>query len=196
MCPHRQTSLQPPLPQHRHRKHQTRSLPPRRRHQLPLHQTRLPTATPNVPPTPKPTPTPRVQAPPVPSLKVPSMSEGTGTRPPDRDLEELAIRLRGVAPSDLSPAEAAPLTRGTQETFWITNLDDGSAHSITATLHVVSDNAYWFVREGRGIRQSGPGGSSPHLRGPRQAGSGRNVSETSETPASMAIRAYSSFMPG
>ncbi len=67
------------------------------------------------------------------------------SRPPDRDLEELAIRLRGVAPSDISPVEAAPLSRGAQETFWILNLDDISAYSITATLQVVSDNAYWFV---------------------------------------------------
>ena len=56
------------------------------------------------------------------------------------------MRLRGVTPS-LSPATASPLDQGTQETFWITDLDDGSAHSITATLHVVSDNAYWFVED-------------------------------------------------
>ena len=115
----------------------------------------LPTATPNVPPTPKPTPTPRVQAPPVPSPTLPSMSEGTGTRPPDRDLEELATRLRGVTASDPSPATAAPLSQGAQDTFWITDLDDGSAHSIAATLHVVSDNAYWFVENDVDFDQQG-----------------------------------------
>ena len=115
----------------------------------------LPTATPNVPPTPKPTPTPRVQAPPVPSPTLPSMSEGTGTRPPDRDLEELATRLRGVTASDPSPSTAAPLSQGAQDTFWITDLDDGSAHSITATLHVVSDNAYWFVENDVDFDQQG-----------------------------------------
>ena len=75
------------------------------------------------------------------------MPKSASTSPPDRDLEELAARLRGVAPSDLSPAPAAPLTQGTQDTFWITNLHDGSAYSITATLHVVSENAYWFVED-------------------------------------------------
>ena len=83
------------------------------------------------------------------------MSEGTGTRPPDRDLEELATRLRGVTASDPSPATAAPLPQGAQDTFWITDLDDGSAHSITATLHVVSDNAYWFVENDVDFDQQG-----------------------------------------
>ena len=83
------------------------------------------------------------------------MSEGTGTRPPDRDLEELATRLRGVTASDPSPAMAAPLSQGEQDTFWITDLDDGSAHSITATLHVVSDNAYWFVENDVDFDQQG-----------------------------------------
>ena len=83
------------------------------------------------------------------------MSEGTGTRPPDRDLEELATRLRGVTASDPSPATAAPLSQGAQDTFWITDLDDGSAHSIAATLHVVSDNAYWFVENDVDFDQQG-----------------------------------------
>ena len=114
-----------------------------------------PTAAPDVPPTPTPTPAPRVQAPPVPSPTLPSMSESAGTRPPDRDLEELATRLRGVTASDPSPATAAPLSQGAQDTFWITDLDDGSAHSITATLHVVSDNAYWFVENDVDFDQQG-----------------------------------------
>ena len=75
------------------------------------------------------------------------MSKDAGTRPPDRDLEELAMRLRGAGTSDLPPSTASPLAQGTRETFWITDLDDGSAHSITATLHVVSDSAYWFVED-------------------------------------------------
>ena len=75
------------------------------------------------------------------------MSKAAGTRPPDRDLEELAMRLRGAGTSDLPPSTASPLAQGTRETFWITDLDDGSAHSITATLHVVSDSAYWFVED-------------------------------------------------
>ena len=83
------------------------------------------------------------------------MSEGTGTRPPDRDLEELATRLRGVTASDPSPAAAVPLSQGAQDTFWITDLDDGSAHSIAATLHVVSDNAYWFVENDVDFDQQG-----------------------------------------
>ena len=65
--------------------------------------------------------------------------------PPDRDLAELAIRLRGAEPDDFSTETAPPMSEGDKQDFWITNLDDGTARPITATLQVVSDNAYWFV---------------------------------------------------
>ena len=115
----------------------------------------VPTVVPDSPPAVTQTPAPRVQAPSVPSPKLPGTAKEAATRPPDRDLEELAVRLRGVVPSGLSPAAAAPLTQGAQETFWLTDLDDGSAHSITATLHVVSDNAYLFVDDDVEFDQQG-----------------------------------------
>ena len=67
---------------------------------------------------------------------------------PDRDLAELAVRLRGAEPS-ISEAGPAPLMSvGDQRDFTITKLEDGSPRPITATLQVVSDNAYWFVEDG------------------------------------------------
>ena len=37
------------------------------------------------------------------------------------------------------------MTEGDKRDFWITNLNDGTARPITATLRLVSENAYWFV---------------------------------------------------
>ena len=74
---------------------------------------------------------------------------------PDRDLEELAVRLRGVD-RDASPAGSSPqLREGAQEQFWITDLDDGAAHRITATLRIISDNAYWFVDNAVSVDEKG-----------------------------------------
>ncbi len=67
---------------------------------------------------------------------------------PDRDLAELAVRLRGVTLPEPRRTPAAPLPEGTEESFKITDLDDGSARQITATLQVVTDNTYWFVDNG------------------------------------------------
>ncbi len=76
-------------------------------------------------------------------------------RAPDRDLAELAERLRGAASSEPAPGDAAPLSVGDARDFWLTNLNDGSARSITATLRAVSDNAYWFVDEAAAVAQDG-----------------------------------------
>lgn len=75
--------------------------------------------------------------------------------PPERDLVELAIRLRGVAPSDAAPAPraAVPMSAGDHEIFWITSADDGSARRATATLRVVSESAYWFAEDAAAVPQ-------------------------------------------
>ncbi len=73
---------------------------------------------------------------------------------PDRDLAELAVRLRGVEVAD-PPSERVPaMSEGEQQNFWITNLDDGTARPITATLQVVSENAYWFVDDTLTVERS------------------------------------------
>ncbi len=66
---------------------------------------------------------------------------------PDRDLAELAARLRGAELVNSDSRTAPSLSEGDKRDFTITNLEDGSPRPITATLQVVSDNAYWFVED-------------------------------------------------
>ena len=105
--------------------------------------TPAPTAAPTPPPTAIPTPLPTLVPLPAPQ------------QPPDRDLAELAVRLRGVELDDAPPTPAKPMTQGDQQEFWITRLRDGSAYPITATLQAVSENAYWFVDDAVSVDQSG-----------------------------------------
>ena len=74
---------------------------------------------------------------------------------PDRDLSELAVRLRGATVDNRAPEPAVPMSSGDRRTFWLTNLHDGSARSINATLRVVSDNAYWFADDAVSVDQAG-----------------------------------------
>ena len=106
-----------------------------------------PTPAPTARPTPSPTATP-TPLPPLPPLPAPP-------QPPERDLAELAVRLRGIELDGAPPAPAQPMTQGAQQEFWITRLRDGSAYPITATLQVVSDNAYWFVDDAVSVDQAG-----------------------------------------
>ena len=75
--------------------------------------------------------------------------------PPDRDLSELAVRLRGAEIDDGIPEPAEPLSVGDRRDFWLTELDDGSARKISATLRVVSENAYWFTDDAVTVNQAG-----------------------------------------
>ena len=70
---------------------------------------------------------------------------------PDRDLAELAVRLRGVKLDDPPATTATPMSEGDKQDFWITNLDDGTARPVTATLQVVSEHAYWFVDDATSV---------------------------------------------
>ncbi len=116
--------------------------------------TEHPAKTPEAPPTPEPSPT----APPrYPTMERPSLAPQTPQTlgPPDRNLAELAARLRGAELDDLAPEPAAPLSVGHKSDFWLTALDDGATSTISATLSVVSDNAYWFADDALEIDQAG-----------------------------------------
>ena len=68
--------------------------------------------------------------------------------PPDRDLFELAIRLRdGVSPDVPRTVNPDPVSYdvGHSETFSVTDLIDRNNYDVTATIRHVSDNAYWYV---------------------------------------------------
>ena len=93
-----------------------------------------------------PTETPSVSAIPNPVTPgLPARVAGPQNPTPDRDLAELAVRLRGATVGGNTAAPASQLEDGAQQGFWITNLENGSARGITATLRLVSENAYWFV---------------------------------------------------
>ena len=116
----------------------------------------IPAAIPFPTPTPMPaatraTPTP---PPPVPT-RAPLPPLPPPPQPPERDLAELAVRLRGAKLDAAPPPSAQPMTQGAQQEFWITRLRDGSAYTIAATLQVVSDNAYWFVDDAVAVDQAG-----------------------------------------
>ena len=111
---------------------------------------------------PFPTPTPMLAAtratptppPPIPT-RAPLPPLPPPPQPPERDLAELAARLRGAKLDAAPPPSAQPMTQGAQQEFWITRLRDGSAYPITATLQVVSDNAYWFVDDAVAVDRAG-----------------------------------------
>ncbi len=65
--------------------------------------------------------------------------------PPDRDFVDLAGRLRGAEIAESAPQFAQPMSVGERRDFWLSDMDDGSANAVSATLRVVSDNAYWFT---------------------------------------------------
>ena len=68
--------------------------------------------------------------------------------PPDRDLFELAFRFRphGDSPGPRVAATSSPTAAvGEQRDFFVSNLIDGTVRTVTATLTVVSEHAYWYV---------------------------------------------------
>ena len=68
--------------------------------------------------------------------------------PPERDLYELALRLR---PSSGEPAprvvnlSPVSLREGLHETFWVSDPIEVRAYTVEAALVLVSENAYWYV---------------------------------------------------
>ena len=121
-----------------------------------------PSPPPSLAPTPEPSATPFPSIPPSPtaeratptSTPVPTLATAAPA-PPDRDLAELAMRLRGAPQSAASPnAPAAPMSVGDKEDFWITRAADGSGRRASATLLAVSENAYWFAEDGVGVEKA------------------------------------------
>ena len=145
----------------------------------PLDQTPAPTPS-STPPSPSATPRPTeraatesvtptaIPAPaPTPTARPASRSEGVASPDqraqaervhaelPTRDLVELAVRLRGAEIGELDAGIATPLSVGDRRDFWLSDLGDGSATAISATLRIVSENAYWFVDDGVSVDMAG-----------------------------------------
>ncbi|MCH8186012.1 MAG: immune inhibitor A [Chloroflexi bacterium] len=80
---------------------------------------------------------------------IPSETPAEGrSEPPERDLFELAQRLRPSADGPVSRTVEGARTEqrvGQVETFFVADLIDNTVHTVDATLRVVSENAYWYV---------------------------------------------------
>ncbi len=94
--------------------------------------TPTPTGTPIPTPTATPTPTPQIDR----------------SLPPDRDLYALAQRLvvksREPIPR-LLPLPTESYKEGRKDTFNVTDVLAGRVYQVSATLHLVTDHAYWYV---------------------------------------------------
>lgn len=77
---------------------------------------------------------------------------------PGRNPLDLAVRLRGAAPSTplAGPPVDAALEAGREDGFWV--LDQRSAHlfQVQATLQLVTDHAYWYVQSDMADRAPQP----------------------------------------
>ncbi|HAC17775.1 MAG TPA: hypothetical protein DCF78_04260 [Dehalococcoidia bacterium] len=118
-----------------------------------------PTASAKSTPVPVPdTSTPVLEPEPVPRPASPSLKTPTpaptatpfvyALPPVDRDLFNLALRLRpekDIPNSRIIATSAVPLEVGHQDSFLLTNLTDGKSRSINATVQVVSEHANWYV---------------------------------------------------
>ena len=109
-----------------------------------------PTSTPVVISSPTPTPeVPTATAPaPIPTRAPAEAGVEGSSEPPERDLFELAQRLRPSADGPVSRTVEKSRTEqrvGQVETFFVADLIDNTVHTVDATLRVVSENAYWYV---------------------------------------------------
>jgi immune inhibitor A len=68
---------------------------------------------------------------------------------PTRDLRDLAFRLDGKLNIPLTlPPPSAPLTIGTEKTFWAVNMDSNQAFQVTARLRYITEHVYFFIEDG------------------------------------------------
>ena len=127
-----------------------------------------PTATPTSgPATPSPTPTPAVSTPtptpraiptPTSTPTVTPIATPTTTAtethyptPPDRDLYDLTRRLVIKSQQPIPRVvNSTPVTYevGRRDTFNVTDITNRNVYPLQATLHAVTDHAYWYIADG------------------------------------------------
>jgi immune inhibitor A len=69
---------------------------------------------------------------------------------PERDLVDLARRLKGLSPTyNLTTPDVPPIYElGHSQTFWLHNANANSFFTTTAILHYETPHAYWWVEQG------------------------------------------------
>jgi hypothetical protein len=109
------------------------------------------TPSPAVTSAPNPTPSPRSAGTPAPT-STPPLTED----PPERDLFDLARRFRGLPPGTQRIVRDSPFDYevGDQERFNIIDISQPSTRTITATLRLVTERAYFFVQDGIDVDDS------------------------------------------
>ncbi len=71
------------------------------------------------------------------------------TTVPDRDLYDLACRLKDVCGvSHTVPPPASPLQVGDRVKFWVMNTDTSAHFQVTATLRYITSHSYFWVADG------------------------------------------------
>ena len=118
--------------------------PPNETSTLEPQPTVAPTQTATTPAT-SPTPRPTVAPDPTPTTAPPPPTVVDVSEPPERDLVDLARRLKPATTTSISRSPAGPLQVGHSETFFVTDPVDGTSYTITATVQVVGEHAYFYV---------------------------------------------------
>ena len=110
----------------------------------PTPPTAVPTPTPTPRATPTPTPTPAATA-------ITTSTEIQYPTPPDRDLYDLTSRLV-IKSGQPMPRVVNPLPVayevGRKDTFNVTDSENRIVYPVQATLHAVTDHAYWYIADG------------------------------------------------
>ena len=104
-------------------------------------------------PSPTPVPTPTATPPPLPSpTSTPKPPIQTRLPiPPDLDRYALAQRLGLISSQPGVPQELPTYTVGQRDTFQLIDLERTQRYALEAELVLVSQNAYWYVEQGRDL---------------------------------------------
>jgi immune inhibitor A len=102
--------------------------------------------------TPTPEPTPVITREPVGDVGIETEELLETTEVPERDLHDLAIRLRGLpadTPRTINPGGSPDYEVGTERVFHVSNVDTDEQFDVTAILEYKTEHIYMWVEEGR-----------------------------------------------
>lgn len=74
--------------------------------------------------------------------------------PPQRDLADLARRLKATATPPPALPRSAQRTIGSKDTFWVTDADGAAHFTVTATLRRITDHLYMYVQDGAAVNDA------------------------------------------
>ncbi len=131
----------------------TLGAPPSETRTLVPEPTAAPTQTAAAPTTPQPSPTAVPE--PTATTAPPPPVAADASEPPERDLIDLARRLKPATTTSISRSLSGPLEVGHSEQFFVTDPVDGTSYTITATIQVVGEHAYFYVDDNLDVSLQG-----------------------------------------